>query len=257
MNDNLTIQQLLDDVLLQKVDRTSAEKSMAALGIEDPALEIDVHFVAAKAVQRHNIIQQVQFVHQRYTHASSTTLQETKKATVRPMRPITFILRVAAAAILIMGLFIGYEYTNTNSNQIYSSVYQSYEVNTSRSIVEEIPTHKMLEQFSNKDYAGVINTYKTLAVTNNREKFLTANAYHETKEYKAAINLLQQILLYNQQSNSQFYNDEAQFYLGLSYLKMNDIKNTLKYFEPIAADADHTFNNRFDKWTLIKLKWLK
>lgn len=256
MNDNFTIQQLLDDVLLKKVDRTSAEESMAALGVEDPALEIDTHIVAAKAIQRNNIIQQVQSVHQRFALASLTTLPETKEVKVVPMRPITFILRVAASAILIMGLFIAYEFTNTNSNKIYSSVYQSYEVNTSRGI-EEIPTHKMLEQFSNKNYAEVINTYKNLAVTNNREKFLTAYAYHENKEYKAAVNLLQQILLYNQQSNSRLYNDEAQFYLGLNYLKMNDIKNTLKYFEPIAADPDHTFNNRFDRWTLIKLKWLR
>lgn len=257
MNDNLTIQQLLDDVLLQKVDRTSAEKSMTALGIQDPAMEIDVHFAAAKAIQRHNIIQQVQSVHQRYAQAPSTILKERKTATVRPMRPITFILRVAAAAVLIMGLFIGYEYTNTNSNQIYSSVYQSYEVNTSRSAVEKIPTHQMLEQFSKKDYAAVIYTYKSLTNTNNREKFLTAYAYHETKEYAAAIDLLQQILIHNQQSNTRLYNDEAEFYLGLSYLKINDIENSLLYFEPIIADPEHTFHNRFSRWTLIKLKWLK
>lgn len=257
MNDNFTIQQLLDDVLQQKVDRTAAEKSMAALGIEDPALEIDTHFAAAKAIQRHNIIQQVQSVHQRFTQVPSVTQQETKQAPVVAMRPLRFILRIAAAAILIMGLFIGYEYTNTNSNQIYSSLYQSYEVNTSRGTTDEIPTHQMLQQFSDKDFAAVINTFKNLPVTNNREKFLTAYAYHETQEYTTAINLLQQILTYNQQSNTRFYNDEAEFYLGLSYLKMKDIDKTLAYFEPIAADPDHTFHNRFSRWTLIKLKWLK
>lgn len=258
MNDNFTIQQLLDDVLLQKVDRTDAEKTLAALGVDNASFEIDTHFAAAKAIQRQKIIEQVQAVHQKFTSAETvTTVPEKAIEKLAPVHPLRWILRVAAAVILMMALFIGYEYTNTSSSQIYSSVYQSYEVNTSRNNAEELPTHQMLEQFKSKDYAAVINTFKTLGVTNNREKFLTAYAFLETQKYTAASNLFKEILQYNQQTNTKLYNDEAEFYAGLSYLKMNNIKTSLQYFEPIAADPDHTFHKRLNKWTLIKLKWLK
>lgn len=259
MNDNVNIQQLLDDVVHQKIDRATAEKTLTELGVENASIEVDAHLAAAKAIQRHNIIQQVQSVHLRFNDQTNHTKTNSSPSTIPvvKMTPLQFIVRVAASAILIMGLFIGYEYASTTNNDIYSAVYQPYEVNTSRSSTAEIPTHNMLELFRNKDYAAVIKTFETLNKTNNREKFLTAYALHEKAQYAEAVKLLESILQYNKENNSKLYNDEAEFYLGLNFLKMNNAEKAIQYLSPIAADSDHTFHERVGKWTLIKLKWLK
>ncbi len=260
MNNNLHIDEVLDALLKEEIARTEAETILQKENVSDTATEIDLHVAAAKSLQRYTVLKQVQSVHTAYINGGVTVdlpkNREDLKPRVLKMQPVKWMLRIAASIILLLGGWFAYEYNTTSSNRLYNEIYQPYNINTDRG-VKDIKTHNMVQLFKDNDYIAVIQIYESLGTTNNREKFLAAYAYHETENYQQAVTVLQQILLYNKQSNTRFYNDEAEFYLGLSYLKMKDVKSAAPLFKAIRNNPNHTFHERVSDRTIRRLTWLK
>lgn len=258
MNNELYIEQLLDDYLQKKLPRTDTASLLQKQGIDDTETEIDLHHAAAITLQRYSVLQQVHSVHRHFLQQQSDTNVNSSgiKARVVNMNPVKWILRIAAAVILIVGIWFAYLYNSTTSTALYAEIYQPYNVNTDRANVEEIIPHNMIQEFKEKNYTTVIETYLNLSMTNNREKFLAAVAYQETGNNTEAINLLNQILRFNKQQQSRLYNDEAEFYLALNYLKTEKAKQAIPIFQKIYDDPGHTFHERISKSSLRKIKWL-
>lgn len=259
MSKELYIAQLLDDYLQQNLPRTDVILLLQKQGIEDAESTIDLHQAAVISLQRYSILKQVRKVHRNFlpeqtdTNASAPEVK-TKIVKINPAR---WFLRAAAAVILLAGGWFVYLYNNTNSSTIYAEIYQPYNVNTDRANVEEIIPHNMVQEFKEKKYSTVTEIYRNLSSTSNREKFLAAVSYQETGNNAEAINLLTQILAFNQQQRSRLYNDEAEFYLALNYLKTKNTKQAILLFKKIHNDPGHTFNERIRKTTLRKMNWLQ
>ncbi|MGZ5247997.1 MAG: hypothetical protein ACXWCR_12890 [Flavitalea sp.] len=258
MRNEQYINDLLDEYLEQKKSRKDVIFLLQQHGVEDAAEEINLHHAATAALQRYNIIQQVNKVHLNFVQTSEIKLKGRNDSSLKVLwrQPVKLMLRVAAILFIVVSTLFVYTIFNTSSNDIYADTYQAYNVNIDRATFEEIVPHSMVSQFQDKNYAAVIETYKSLTVTNNREKFLTAIAYQETKSYPQAVDLLRQILAFNQQRNSRLYNDEAEFYLGLNLLKLDNHQEALPLFRKIYNDQNHTYNERISKTTLWKIKWL-
>lgn len=258
MKNELYIEQLLDDYLQQKLPRTDASLLLRQEGVADADTEIDLHHAAAIALQRYSLLQQVQNVHRQFSPQQNgvTVYKPGMNPKVVNMNPVKWFLRIAAAVILVAGIWFGYLYNSTTSTTLYAEIYQSYNVNTERANVEEITPHNMIQEFKEKNYTAVIETYRSLSLSNNREKFLAAIAYQETGNSPEAITLLNQVLQFNKQQKGRLYNDEAEFYLALNYLKTKKAKHAIPLFQKIYDDPDHTFHERIRKTTLKKMKWL-
>lgn len=260
MNNNLNIDKLLDDLLKGHLNQHEARQLLQQEGIADVQGEIDLHHSAIVALQRYRVLEQVQLVHKEYAGKAGNNAEENAvntSAKVVHMQPLKWFMRIAAMFILGAGGWFAYEYNNASGTKLYAEIYQPYTINTDRSSNREIVSPTIIQQFKDKDYAAVITTFRSLPATNNRDKFLTAYAWNETGDYKQAIDVLQQILKNNKQTGSQLYHDEAEFYLGLSYLKMKNNKAAFVYFEKIRNNPNHTFHERVSKWTMVRLKWLK
>lgn len=259
MNNELYIDKILDDALKGTLAREEAGRLLQQENVADSENEIEMHFAAAVALQRHAVLMQVKNVHTQFVAAGDNIQKSTAKKTkgkVKHLKLVKWSLRIAAMLVLFAGGWIAWQYNNTSSAKLYAEMYQPYNVNTDRTGIGEIVPHKMIQQYKGKDYAAVIGTFQLLTVTNNREKFLAASAYHETGNYQQAIDILGQILQTNKQQGSRLYNDEAEFYTGLNYLKMKNGKAALPWFQKIYEDPNHTFHDRVNKWTLVRLKWL-
>ena len=254
MNDNFYTDDVLDDLLQKRVSRTEAEALLQKEGIENPASAIDLHEAAAKAIQQYNLFKQVQAVHQGYAPKATQPAVVKQKGRLVHLPIVKWSLRVAALLVVMAGGWVTYQQLTTTTGSVYAEVYQPYYVNTDRG-VGNVVTHRMVEQFKAGDYAAVIGTYQQLTVTGNREKFLTAYAYHQTGNQPQAIELLQQILQYNNGSGSRLYQDEAEFYLALSYLKNGNKEEAVKLLTSIRNNPNHTFHQRIPAWTLTRLKW--
>lgn len=258
MNNELYIEQLLDDYLLQKKPLTDTAFLLQQQGIGDAVAEIELHQAAAISLQRYSIFKQVQSVHRHFLPTQSGIHANTPvtKASVVNMNPVKWFLRIAVAIILVLGIWFAYLYNSTTSTTLYAEIYQPYNVNTDRANIEEIIPHNMVQEFKEKNYKVVIKTYEGLGTTNNREKFLAAVSYQEIGQNAEAINLLNQILEFNRQQQSRLYNDEAEFYLALNYLKTKNIKQAIPLFTKLYNDPGHTFHERIKKSTLKKMEWL-
>ena len=260
MNNNLHIDGILDDYLHWRLTRTEAEQLLRQQGVADSNTEIEMHQAAAVALQRYSILMQVRNIHAQFASADkngSTAVTHTTPAMVINLWPFKWILRIAAIAVLVAGGWFAFQYSNNSSAKLYTEIYQPYNVNTDRADIDGIVPHNMIQEFKNKDYEAVISTYQSLPHANNREKFLAAIAFHETGNYPQAINVLKQISKSNNQNGNRLYNDEAEFYLALSYLKIKNNKAAYDYFKIIRNNPNHTFNEKVSKWTMKRLAWLK
>jgi tetratricopeptide (TPR) repeat protein len=256
MKNELDIQQLLDDYLEQRLTRNEASVLLNEQGVENAETEIDLHHAAAICLQRYNILKQVQNVHSNFLQEQASineTIPDQKVKVVR-MNAIKWVMSIAATIVVILSVWFFTNTSTVSSSALYAEIYQPYSVNTDRSNIVEIVPHNMIQEFKDKNYAAVIKTYQGLVVTNNREKFLTAIAYQETGAITEAINLLNQLLLFNKQQNNRLYNDEAEFYLALNYLKIQKTAEAIPLFQKIYDDPGHTFHERITKTTMRNLK---
>jgi tetratricopeptide (TPR) repeat protein len=251
MNNELYINQLLDEYIQHKLSRQDAVTELVRQGVADAEFELDLHTVAVTALKQGSVMQQVKNIHQQF-------LQQKQPARIVSFKkPLIWMLRVAAVFILALAAWFTYQYTNTSSEKIYSEIYQTYNVNTDRAAIGEIVTHQMVEQFKTGNFPAVIKTFQGLAATNNREKFLTAIAFQETGKYPEAAQLLKQIITENEENKSRLYQDEAEFYLGLNYLKIKNNQEAKQLFKKIHEDPRHTFHERISQSVLRKMQWLR
>lgn len=260
MTNNTQIESVLDELLKNKLTKTEAKALLEKENIQGADAEIELHYASAKAIQRYMILKQVQDVHSAFIKASTkagTIIPAAKKAPkVIPIKPVKWLMGIAASLFVFAAAWFTYQYSTTNSSKLYSEMYQPYNVNTDRGI-GDIAKHNMVKEFQAGDYPAVIKTYESLTTSNSREKFLAGYAYHETANFNRAIELLRQLLISNRETKQRLYNDEAEFYLGLSFLKIKDAASAKTIFETIRKNPDHTFYERVSKWTMTRLNWLK
>jgi TolA-binding protein len=254
MNLDLHTDEILDSLFHGKISRTEAVRKLELEEVGDTSECISMHEAAIKAIQRHQIQLQLSAVHQEYK--SRITEHPAQKAKVLPLRlPWKWVLRAAVAVILMVSVWFVYQYTSVSSEKLYSELYQPYYPNTSRG---EVPaSHNMVGEFRNKNYKGVIGIFEGIASPSNREYFLAACAYLETGNYRASVNGFEKILSHNKQSGSRLYNDEAEFYIGLSHLRLKESAAARNYFEKIYEDKNHTFHDRVTKKVMKQLRWLR
>lgn len=151
--------------------------------------------------------------------------------------------RIAAAAIFIGVLSIGFWWMQQAPTpaDLYAQNFEPFELSlTQRS--EEGNEFKQIESlYSKGNFKGAIPLLENVINNNNvKSSQLLMGlgvAYLQTGQPNKAITQFKNIL----ETNDFNFEDEAQWYLGLSYLKLNDIKNAKIYLGVLASDAgkDH------------------
>ena len=80
------------------------------------------------------------------------------------------------------------------------------------------------------------------------------------EDSQSAISYLEQVIQINQGLDKQYFNDEAEYYLGLSLLKSEKYNDAFLLFEKINLDENHGYHGIFTSSDFLKLKvlrWLK
>lgn len=262
MNNDLHIEQLIEDYLQGICTHEEVKIRLQQYGVIDSSEAIAMHKAAAVALQRNAVVTQVKEIHDQFVAGDKRLYPGKNNITKQPAKtirinPAKWLLRVAAILILGAGAWFIYQYNKADSSNLYAEIYQPYHVNTDRAGIGNIILHNMIQHYKDRDYKAVISTFKSLPASNNREKFLAASALHETGQYPESIALLQDILRFNQQQGSRLYNDEAEFFTGLGYLKMKNGDSALPWFQKIYNDPAHTYHERISIWTITRLKWIK
>ncbi|MDX1936320.1 MAG: hypothetical protein SFU21_04360 [Flavihumibacter sp.] len=256
MNDALLTEQYLDDFIKGNLSKELIIKMLKDNGLTtaDAASEIELHQSATAAIQRFATISQVQQIHKDFFTPGETIKSQQAKTT--PLISMKTLMRAAAVLFFLIGGFITYEIATISGDKIHQDIYQSFSLNTGRDI-KEVSESIIIRQFRQNNFKAVIESYAEIAVPGNREKFLAGYAYMQNNNYKEGISLMEAIITSNKNANPPLYNDEAEYYLAMAYLKTGAHDKAYEFLSLIYNDVNHTYHEKISWSVLMKAKWLK
>jgi tetratricopeptide (TPR) repeat protein len=245
------------DTLIDYIDNylSAEEKQKVDIMLQNDTTlqtELDNLLLAKSAIQYYGIKQQVSTIHKQVMDGK--TAEKPKATTKGIVRSITkWSMRIAASLLIVMiGLGV-YQYATITPDKLFSENYTSYTLGVTRG---EAATNLMEKAFQNKDYNGVINQFSIEDKITQKENFLVAHAYLETKNYTNAITAFNAVLEKNSVEKATIFNDDAQYFLAMTYLKNNDIKLATLLFETINNTPAHLYNDKVNNAFMRNLKLL-
>ena len=206
--------------------------------------------LAREAAHRYGLKSRINDIH-------SEMMQEIKqdkpvKSTVIRMFA-QYGLRVAAVLIALVGLSALYQYFTASPEKLFSENYQPYSIHETRGI----PVNsRLLENYRHGNMDSVIMEFNSLSVPEPEEYILTGIAFLESNQPGKAIGTFNKLIQQNADAKTDFFEDDAEYYLAMSYLKNGEPHKALPILEKIQADPSHPYNSRLSKWFILKVKSL-
>jgi hypothetical protein len=169
----------------------------------------------------------------------ATPVVEMRTAPVRRMS--TMLMRVAAVVVLVLGAFTAYRMVNSSPDNLYGQYYVSYDLNTARGA----SASTALEQaYRTKNWQVVDAEFKKSHVHDQSAYFLHGMSQLESKQFYEAAADFKNVLALNKTASQQRYQDEAEYYLAMSYLAAGNKAAAEPILEAIQKDAGHLYHER-------------
>ncbi len=168
---------------------------------------------------------------------------------------IRYTIAVAASLLLIVGSYMAYNFFTLSPDKVFASRYQSYELatlrddNTSETAVEKAYREKNYKEVLRIHDAGLDHTPKG--------EFLCGAAALEVKDNTKAIKCFNEVIVANKQSAQPVLNDEAEYYLSLSYVRNRDYDYALDIMNKIREEPDHKYHSAVTAKLVRQVKMLK
>ena len=251
MNNNNTN----SDILVQYLDNELSQEGITNLEnqLKHNVImqqELENLTLAKSAIKTYGLKMHVSTIHEEMMNEMA--VEKTSSSQQGIVRKLLIISMKVAAAVLIVMLGLGvYQYTTITPDKVFASNYTPYTLGVNRGTVEKNFIEK---SFQKKNYTAVITQFETLKDASSKESFLAAVAYMETNNYKNAIAAFNNVLSKNTLEKTSILNDDAQYYLALSYLKNNNVKLSIPIFEMINKNTNHLYNDKVTSAFMRKLK---
>jgi hypothetical protein len=235
------LQQYADNELSAD-QRSGVEDSLQ----NDPQLrdELTALIASAEAVRYYGISQLVGEIQQEYLATKQLTVKTAKVRSV--FGPA---LRVAASIIIIAAAFGVYKYSSVNTNTVAADYYLPYELNRVRG---EANANTLENAYNNKDWHAVISIAGQ-PNAGSKELFLSGAAYLELNQPAKAAATFEQLIAHNKQTQSNYFQDEAEYYLALSYIRNNQPAQAIPVLKKIRADQSHLYYGKAHDASLADL----
>ena len=251
---NTQVEIALDDFFAGLITREKLMQTMVLNDVADTEVVIGEHLQAVELIRRYNLLQQVNNVHIHFVKAAHNEQKQPAPKVVK-MSTRAFALRIAAGFLIILTGYALFQYSNSSSSKLYETLYNTYAVTETRSNLSE-PKSEIVDAYKKADYKAVLLLFEQFTNPGNRELFFAGNAHLEAGDINKSIELFQLIMQRNKVSGELLYQDEAEYYLAMAYLKNKSVQKALPLLEAIEAEPAHTYHNKTDKFTLFKMKWL-
>lgn len=252
MNDNYTpTEQLIRfiDGEMEKDERVQLEKELAT--DPDRQLELENLRSARMAVTRLGLQQQVASIHMEMMKELKGTESDNIRR-ITPIRKITrFTLRIAAGLLLLIVAGGLYQYFTVSPESLFNEKYATYSIGTTRGNAQP----SVIEQhYAQKNYEQVISDFEANPNPVIKDHFYAGLAYLSTNSLEKAVQHFSAVVTKNASFNTGEYQDNAEYYLALSFLKQKDFDKALPLFEKIHADKLHLYHDKVGYWFLQEVK---
>jgi tetratricopeptide (TPR) repeat protein len=162
------------------------------------------------------------------------------------------ILGCFAVSFLVSASFCSlYIYIKASPSKLFSENYHHYD----RHILRDGSKHSaLMEAYSSGKMDSVIWDFKNLNAPVPEEYLLTGIAYLEKKQPAKAIETFKVLIQKNQNSKTDFFEDDAEYYLAMSYLDNQESEKAMPIFEKIKADPDNRHYSDVDEIFLLTVR---
>jgi tetratricopeptide (TPR) repeat protein len=162
-----------------------------------------------------------------------------------------YSLRAAAFILVLTSSAFLYKYLSISSQSLYDRYYSTYELNTSRGAGDAQP---IVNAYDAKDWTGVLSLAGATKNKDNQIEFLAGMADLELKKFDDAITHFEQIIAVNTHAGTDFYQDEAEYYLAISWLAHGKVNQAMPILEKIRANAHHQYHEKVAKMSFFDLR---
>jgi tetratricopeptide (TPR) repeat protein len=256
MSNEALIDTVLDRYFEKQISPQEAIQALQLADVDEPESTLQGYHTAFVAVQRYEVVETVAAVHRSYMMSQSFVRRDTAQTvSYNWRRPLGLTLKVASVVLVLMASWLGYQTLTVNNDEVFKEFYQPYTISTQRDATTA-GDDDLVSLVRSRKYQEAVQFYQKMKPISSREKFLGGYAALETAEYQLAIQCFTEILANNPTQSLKLYNDEAEFYLGLTYIKAGQPGNAIPLFQRIYDDPGHTYHERVTSWDLFRLKRL-
>jgi tetratricopeptide (TPR) repeat protein len=183
--------------------------------------------------------------------AADTSTTNSAASTGKVRSFYRYSVRAAAVILIITSSAVIYKYLSISSSSLYDRYYNGYSFNTTRGAGD---ADAIVEAYNAKDWTTVRQLAATAKTRTNQTDFLAGMASLEQKQYDEAISHFEQIIAVNTHAGTDLYQDEAEYYLAISWLAHRSVNEAMPILEKIRADQHHKFHEKVEKMSFFDLR---
>lgn len=165
------------------------------------------------------------------------------------------VMRVAAAFLLLCMSVALVKYMSVSNSSMYNEYYSAYNLNTTRSAGKD---DVLDNAYRSKNWQEVIKISNGISDKTSKHFFLSGIAQLELKQYPNAIESFKSVVEKNRSTGDDYFNEDAHYYLAMSYLANKEGDKALVILEGIKKDKNHLYNGVVKKmgidFTVLALK---
>jgi len=257
----------LDKTLTDTPGQPSSEESAAMQRLisedEDIAKEWNYLHLAVEAVREKGLFEQVAAIRTQWEARTASQeegegiamTQETpadEKPAGGALRNLyRNTMRVAVCILLFAAGATIFRYVRLSSSSLYNAYYSSYELNTSR---DASITDPIEQAYIEKNWPEVLTRFSTTKERNNKIDFLVGMASLELKKFDDAIAHFEQVMATNSTSHTDYFEDEAEYYLAIAWLATSKVNEAMPILERIKSNKDHLYYQKVSKMSFTDLR---
>jgi tetratricopeptide (TPR) repeat protein len=200
--------------------------------------------IAVDAVKDAGLYNQVSVIRSGWKEAETPSV-----GVVRSMN--RYALRAAAIILIVSSSTAIYKYVSVSSEGLYDRYYTAYTLHTSRG---EGAAQPIEQAYDSRDWQQVISLAAAAKPADNQTDLLAGMADLELKKYDDGITHFEQIIAVNAHKGTTVYQDEAEYYLAISWLAMKNVNEAMPILEKIKADPQHKYHDRVAKMSFFDLR---
>ncbi len=163
----------------------------------------------------------------------------------------TILSCFAVSFVVTAGFCTLYIYIKAAPGKLFSENYHHYD----RHVLRGGESYSALaEHYSSGKMDSVIWDFKNLNAPVPEEYLLAGIAYLEKNQPEKAIETFKTLIAKNQNSKTDFFEDDAEYYLAMSYLDNQESEKALPIFEKIKADPENRHYPDVDEIFLLTVR---
>jgi len=244
------------NLLIDHLDESLRGKATASIEEiigNDPEAEKEWNCLrlAVDAVKEAGLYQEVSAARTAWKAEPGIAAKNTPVTRAKVRSIYRYSIRAAAVILLITASTAIYKYLSVNSGSLYERYYSGYSLSTTRGASDTDP---VMEAYNAKDWTAVRRLATTATTRTNQTDFLAGMACLEQKQYDEAISHFEQIIAVNTHGGTDLYQDEAEYYLAISWLAHRNVNEAMPILEKIRADQHHKYHDKVEKMSFFDLR---